>query len=600
MGELTDEIEIKARNPWPARIGAVFAVVSLVCCVGGWLMFREPDTEENRLLVAIHLEEQDGTKHVWWSSEGWTPGAKVAARLHDAVVKGFDQVDLEVVSRETPRALEALAGADTVAAQKKTAAGLGAAWLLTGAVKATSATPIADTEWTEYTFDAELSLVPTTGGGEAIALPTPVRFRARGGDALNAMSRVVSDVAKLATPPALDVLSEQARMQHYADPEGLSVEEQIMADQLRRFFRYASDRREALAAHAEREAGGADIERARGLDPDKRIGPWLGWEVVLGAGPEGTMVLKVDELRPELPIGERTVELVEVHETVVVAKDDGTERKRLFDTYNFYGWPRVSDDGRWVTGVVDERGLALTLVAISVPDGEVVRVRAHAEHEFSTPLVDPAGERVVYWWQPCRGCTMELRVVGLRGGEPKTLMPNVEGSGGNPTWMPDGSAVVVSVDPPGRPGSVWSVDVESGERTLIAGPGDTLRGDGFHYARVAPDGSYVAAIETDTRGDQHLTVIDLESGERDRLYHGELSRLDISPDSTKIAFRYRPPDTWDWEIGVLEAASGAMDPVTRALRSDSIGGWNRGSDVLYTMQHERGETDFYRIYANSL
>lgn len=594
--DLSDLEDYRPRNPWPARILALFALMAISCCAGAFVFLRDPPTNANRMLVAIHVETLDGGKVTWWDPEAHKD--VTARRVHDAVVKGLETIDLEIVSRETPRALEALAGADSVKSQKRTAGKLGAAWLLTGAVKTTSATPIADTDWSEYTYETHLQLVPTTGSAAPVDLPSPIRFRARGRTETDGVSSIAMEIAKLATPPALDALSEQERMQHYAEAEGLPVEEQIMADQLRRFFRYASDRREALQAHQEREEQGADIERQRGLDPERRIGPWLTWEVFLGPTADDRILLKIDELRPELPITERTVELVEIHETLVLANPDGSDRELLFDAYNFYGWPRVSEDGKWVTGVLDERGLALTMIAISLPDGEVHRLASHEEEEYSTPIVSPDGQQVAYWWQPCRGCTMELRVMPLEGGEPTTVHHNVEGTGGHPVWSPDSDALVVSIDPPGRPGSVWRVAVPSGEKELLAGVGDRQRGPGYTLARLSPDGSFVAVAERDTKGDEHLAILDLATGELDRVYHGEIDKIAISPDSSKVALCFQRKDGWDWEVGVVDARSGAFEQLTRSSRTDYLGGWSRDASTVYSMQDEHAETQFYRTYAN--
>jgi dipeptidyl aminopeptidase/acylaminoacyl peptidase len=127
-----------------------------------------------------------------------------------------------------------------------------------------------------------------------------------------------------------------------------------------------------------------------------------------------------------------------------------------------------------------------------------------------------------------RGST--LSVVDPSTGRATALASTVGDVTSVPLWSPDGRRIVFGA----RGGSIYSVDVRTGERSRIARmPGKNL--DSIDGLAFTPDGSRLAIYNDLEPGDGRLIVMDAD-GSDIRVFAGYVFGFDWSPDGSRIAF----------------------------------------------------------------
>jgi Tol biopolymer transport system component len=204
----------------------------------------------------------------------------------------------------------------------------------------------------------------------------------------------------------------------------------------------------------------------------------------------------------------------------LVAVDPGTGEERvLVEDVADVSNARWSADGRWV--------------AFEMPTGSlwVVDGTREPRQVFETP------SRVLWKWSSTgarlaviRGST--LFVIDPSTGQTTELASTVGDVTSVPAWSPDGTRIVFGA----RGGSVYSIDVRTGERSRIVQlPGEDL--DSIDGIEWSPDGSRLAIYNDLDPGDGVLFVLDLD-GSDIRVLADDVFvfGVDWSPDGSQIAF----------------------------------------------------------------
>jgi Tol biopolymer transport system component len=126
-------------------------------------------------------------------------------------------------------------------------------------------------------------------------------------------------------------------------------------------------------------------------------------------------------------------------------------------------------------------------------------------------------------------------VVPLEGGNPEPVLPE-DVNGGQPSWSPDGNALVftrwLGI---GHPSSLWLLDLKSRHIEMI--PGSDL----FEGPQWSPDGNYVAAAD---RKDKKLMVFDFKDKRWSELSDGTPYGWGIrwSSDSKYVCYQHAHSD----------------------------------------------------------
>lgn len=222
----------------------------------------------------------------------------------------------------------------------------------------------------------------------------------------------------------------------------------------------------------------------------------------------------------------------------LVAVDPRTGEERvLLESLDAVYSARWSGDGRWVAYETDSPNGGRDLWVVDATQAP----RVVATGGDSQPNPDPWLE-LDWKWSPTGAelATIErsdrLRTIDVATGETTDLGGVVadllpSSSMQRWAWSPDGTRLVFA-SPWGTPnGSLDSVDVRSGERSLLARlPGSIER------IRWSPDGAHIAV---QTRGDDagHLYVLDAD-GSDIRMVADDSNSLGFawSPDGTRLAF----------------------------------------------------------------
>lgn len=203
-------------------------------------------------------------------------------------------------------------------------------------------------------------------------------------------------------------------------------------------------------------------------------------------------------------------------------------------------------------------GLAATLSAQSPPLPQAVSPFPAGLTGTLVFQSDRAGRPAIYSLELASG-----RVTQLSGGRDWTE--------GDPRWSPDGSRIVFASNrahyegPSPEQGTpdidLWVMNADgSGRRRLTNDPANEQN------PSWAPDGrSIVFWSDRDSRGDLYRVWVD--GGKVDRLtrhFVGRAIMPNVSPDGKRVAFAaqtLRVGAFWDYQVHVLDLASGRTEPV---------------------------------------
>ena len=128
----------------------------------------------------------------------------------------------------------------------------------------------------------------------------------------------------------------------------------------------------------------------------------------------------------------------------------------------------------------------------------------------------PDGSSIAYSWFDAAAATYQLRLVGVNGGEARTLVADARYRWLHPlAWTPDGRQVAFERSLPDGQFELALVDVANGSvRTLTTAP---ARWAGYKHAQFSPDGRVLfTGVVQDEAGPDRLDIaaIEVTSGER--------------------------------------------------------------------------------------
>lgn len=200
-----------------------------------------------------------------------------------------------------------------------------------------------------------------------------------------------------------------------------------------------------------------------------------------------------------------------------------------------------------------------------------------------------AADRIVYttYVYGSRSATSEIFTIAPDGAARSRLTRNSRFDF-EPVWSPDRTriAYVHQKDRPRNP-DVWVMDPDgSDKRRLTRGPRD----DGT--PQWSPDGTRIAWLKT--RGDSpqgEIRVMDADGSDKTHLVD-DAAWPQWSPDGTAIAYMHKRRCNFcapDWEVRVVDVATGEVDRLTRN-RVDDIGPvWSPdGEAITFTRVRDAG------------
>jgi WD40 repeat protein len=244
---------------------------------------------------------------------------------------------------------------------------------------------------------------------------------------------------------------------------------------------------------------------------------------------------------------------------VAVDPRTGEERVLLEGLDSVYS-ARWSADGRWLAYETDATD--------GVRRDLWVAGGSQAPHVVATGGAaldaDPGG--YLDWkWSPtgAKLATIDgdarLRTIDVATGETKDLgavvadlLPSASALAWPWAWSPDGTRLVFSSLPSASDGSLYSVDAQSGERSLLARlPGSIER------IRWSPDGARIA-VQTQVKDAGHLYVLDAD-GSDIRMVANDNNSLGFawSPDGTRLAFGSEAENEVRIRVATMDGAAPA-------------------------------------------
>ena len=256
-------------------------------------------------------------------------------------------------------------------------------------------------------------------------------------------------------------------------------------------------------------------------------------------------------------------------------RDDAGENNRVASNAITFGQltttaeperhPTISPDGNYIAYqmlVGRQWDIFLQRIGGSNPINLTEGSSAHDIH----PAFSPDGEQIVFRSERDGG---GLYLMGATGESVRRLTD----AGFNPSWAPDGSRVIYSlegIDDPSSRGSIselWTVDLQSREKAKVY-DGDAVQ------PRYSPDGRRIAfwAISKSGGGQRDIGTIPAGGGEVTWLMNDAF--LDWNPvwfpDGTSILFSSDRGGTMNlWKIGIDPASgnpTGAALPITTPSR----------------------------------
>jgi Tol biopolymer transport system component len=289
---------------------------------------------------------------------------------------------------------------------------------------------------------------------------------------------------------------------------------------------------------------------------------------VVAGGIAGVRWLRDSDRQPtvrpaDLP---RDGEIIDVRGGDLIAVDLGRKRSRILvdgeEIQGRIGNAAWSPDGRWL--------------AYDTEDGLWVMNRQGEPHQATD-------DAEMWAWSPTAAQIATMRT-STNGNVLTLLDPSTGretelgaavGDVTGPRWSPDGSRILYGV----RGGSMYSVDVESGEQSLLVQlPGNLDSIDGIDWS---PDGAHIAIVADVVGARQALYVMNADgSGVRlveDNFEPGGWpawiipgqSLVTWSPDGTRLAYaNFSGPDERELEIWTLSLDDAAPSLVVSHTNSE--------------------------------
>jgi Tol biopolymer transport system component len=223
----------------------------------------------------------------------------------------------------------------------------------------------------------------------------------------------------------------------------------------------------------------------------------------------------------------------------------------------------ISPDGRYA-GYIDWK--TGNLMVREIANGAIRDLTHKGTYEMSadeaeSALFSPDGSLVAYEWYNDSTGLEEVRVVGMDGSRPRSIMRGVHGASLWPdTWTPDGKGVVTIVDDTAGGRIVQIAPIEGGDVKTLPLARTSLRPMGFTFS---PDGRYLAyatARETSSaRTDIYL--LDTASGQSHILVKSDAPSQPVAWRNNRLVFvSERAGTPGIWYIGVTRGKANG-DPV---------------------------------------
>jgi Tol biopolymer transport system component len=260
----------------------------------------------------------------------------------------------------------------------------------------------------------------------------------------------------------------------------------------------------------------------------------------------------------------------------LVAVDPDTGESRIVadveQTQRRIGNAAWSPDGRWVA--YDLTGGGLWVVNAERETRQLAVESSYGSWTWSPTAPQLAMVR-----------DSRLTVVDASTGR-QTDLGDVVGEASAPVWSPDGTRILYGA----RGGSLYSVDVGSGDRSLVVRlPGENL--DSMDEIEWSPDGAYLAIVNDLEPGGGRLYVMNADgSGVRvllDNFESGGIlarNRFAWSPDGTRLTYAaFSGPDVRELRIWTVSLDGSA--PSLVASHTSNVGGspvWSPdGSQIAF-------------------
>lgn len=613
-----------------ARAKLLMLVVILISTgVSAWFFTGRIQTDPERVVIAIAIgDEDDSTAHWWGGNAG-------AAALHGTLSKQLRPLGLTpLVNERNPieqRVNEfALLGGDEILER---AAELGIGTVIRGEVQVEKVIPLEGAQFSDIVLSLSLSVVDVETGDTQEVPSSPFRLFLWGVDASEAVEKNTEHVGRRIAMPLVEALSKLPRLQQFAQLDAsASTMEKLMAARLKALAIRSNNHQASLDMRASDIAQAEENESKNfGGLTRTRLGAMLDEEYWVGESADGRAIVMRDQVHVSSPPEHLGYALSSTSERfeLVDAKPGhagALRRTALFEHYNFFSYPEISDQGDHIACVLANHGASKTLALISVPQGEFIPLLTHKSEYYSTPVPSPDASRVAFFSRPSRNSPSALEVFERESDSHELLIE----AGLNmtvPVWSPDGSTIFIGLGD-GRIDAIEMIDVISGSRTRLLGihpeldqaeqvrllelagklgeerPEDeapeaalarsqklTTLAKGlssFSLVELSADAKTLFVAEDGPQG-QFLGLYDLASQSYKRLAPLAARRIVASPtDPTRVAVELGragsrgedDPSGDDAEVVIVDT-QGGVHTVTMNASDDHLAGWSRDGKALY-------------------
>jgi hypothetical protein len=409
------------------------------------------------------------------------PGASDAEEtIAKAMVEELEELGLEVVPPiETE---EALSEAESIEELRDATAGLQAGLLILATMEIAHDSEFPEMDGLDTDISLQIQVISTMGDEEPVSVfDPPFLVEAWGKRPSDLLERIAPAFTPMTLGPLAQSIASRAQFEGLAEG-GSSNEEMTLAGRMEGLFKLSTRVRNATVAREQ------VLESARETHSEwvvqgslQPVSPAYEYHYLREVADDGQLIMEAEAIQYRFDHGKGTLSRLEGRDQIRISNGDGSNLETVFQHANFFSDIDISSDGRYGAVIGDERGTAKVLLRVDLESGESSPVARSTQlpdgHKYlQDPSISPDGATLAVFESDCNGCSRDLVLYDQDGENRRKVFSEVQVWSGRHQWSSDSRSLYTVSSSLREHGSLWTIDVASGQATAVLGSEMDIRG----------------------------------------------------------------------------------------------------------------------------